>query len=190
LNIGYFGATTRIWGFNALVTAIATLRKSITQLKVLVVGAHDREACRIVRQHGLQEIFHFVGHMAPEQMPKLVSGVDLGVSLRQKKTLGLELSDFCQPLKVLEFMSCGVVVTPLGEQSRLVKEARCGIVARGFTGDDIACAIAEVWARRDQLFEMSVNGRRYACAHHGWPSVIRKIFHAYADIEPSVRIPR
>jgi len=184
-TIGYLGSTKEFLGFYQFVRAIALVRTRIPDILGLVVGTHDAKARDFVRQNKLQQVIQLKGHVPYRELPDLMRSMDLAVTLRQRNVCRLELADFYQATKLIEFMSCGipVVATPLMEQSRLITESGCGLVASGYSGELIAEAIIEMHNHRSQMQTMGINGRAYVIKYHAWPQVIAKMLEAYRELE-------
>jgi glycosyltransferase involved in cell wall biosynthesis len=184
-TVGYLGSTKRILGFYEFVKAIALLRTRIHDISGLVIGTYDEKAYDFVRRHDLRDVIHFKGHVPYRDLPRLIGTMNVALSLRQRNTSELELADFYQATKLLEFMSCGVpvVATPLMEQSRIIAEAGCGVIARGYSSEEIADAVIEIHSRQSEMPTMGLRGRAHVSEHHAWPKIIAKILEAYRELE-------
>lgn len=185
--IGYMGATNQLFGFHKLVKAASVLRK-FGNIKILVVGPITREAISLVECYNVRDMFYFTGHVQRIAVPVWLRTMDVGVSLLQRRSRNLEIGDFCQPIKVLEYMACGipVIATPSAEQSRLIRQSNAGIVSKGFSTDAIIDAIIEAYNNQQNLASMGVNGRKYVIENHDWKVVVKKALRAYIDLEPSL----
>ncbi len=78
--------------------------------------------------------------------------------------------DVALPVKLLDGMAAGrpLVVTPRTETVRLVERARCGLVARGDTPEDLAAPLLRALEDEALARRLGEAGRRAAVEHHDW----------------------
>jgi len=188
--IGYLGATRGFLGVRELIRAMSLLQREIPELRALVVGKTTRGLIELVEQEGVSSRVHFTDYVPHEKLPSLIRSMDIGVSLRQRTSQSLELADFYQPTKVLEYMACGVpvLVTPLAAQADMIQKANSGVVVRGFTAEHVADAIRSMYAHRDSLTTLGLNGRAYVVNNHSISAVVSQVAAAYCEVEPSLPV--
>lgn len=179
--VGFLGFVSLHQGFWDLLEATRLLSAKVEGVRLLAVGGGlIDEAREQARRLGIADrvVFTGPGRVPYSQVPDLVNAMDVGVSPLQPAP---RYQEYAQPLKVLEYMSCGVptVVTPLREQARLAAEGG-GAVAGGFGGEQIAEAILSlVEGGRAARREAS---RRYAVENHSVASVLERLLECYRGL--------
>jgi glycosyltransferase involved in cell wall biosynthesis len=170
-----FVGTLKPWhGLDALVDAFAALATRIPRARLVIVGDGPERAALEDRAAaaGIASRVTWTGAVAPEQMPSILAGVDIGVAPYPR------LPDFYfSPLKVLEYMAAGlpVVASRSGSLPDLVEHGVHGLLYEPSDVDGLAAAIARLAADpplRRRLGEL-------ACAKvrrdHTWRAVARRI---------------
>lgn len=183
LVVGFLGFVSIHQGFWALLDALKEISERTKGAKLLAIGGGFIQSAKAyAKRQGIDDrvVFTGPGRVPYEELPDLINAMDVAVSPLQPEP---RYHEYAQPLKVLEYMACGVptVVTPLPEQSRMVSEAGGGVVARGFGGRELAEAIMEC------IDTSGVGGRRvtlraYAVAHHSMQRVIPSLISAYREV--------
>jgi glycosyltransferase involved in cell wall biosynthesis len=184
--VGFLGFISIHQGFWEVMEAVRIVSQSVSGVKLLAIGGGFVEAARAHSERlGIADkvVFTGPGRVPYAQVPDLINAMDVAVSPLQRSPA---YQEYAQPLKVLEYMSCGipVVVTPLLEQTRLASEAGSGTVARGFSGRELAEAILESRSSQDALARRDAS-RRYVLANHSVESVVRRLIGAYAALTRS-----
>jgi glycosyltransferase involved in cell wall biosynthesis len=139
---------------------------------------------RLAEHHGLEERVHFVPSVQLEELLAETAEADVGVSL---------LEDVCEnhrlalPNKVFEYVAAGVpvVVSRLPEVRRLVEERGIGWTADASDPADIARALREALAGREEP-RLRANLRE-AARELSWASEQGRLLAVYDDLGASRR---
>ncbi|PYX98041.1 MAG: glycosyltransferase WbuB [Acidobacteria bacterium] len=117
----------------------------------------------------------FLNPVPPEQVGKLFSIALCGlVSLNESS-----ISEHTRPAKSLTAMSCGrpVVYIGSGEGSRLVKNAKAGLVLEEGDPNAVADAICRLAADPELAANLGPNGRKFVEEHLPWSLLVRRWLH-------------
>ena len=117
----------------------------------------------------------FLNPVPPEQVGKLFSIALCGlVSLNESS-----ISEHTRPAKSLTAMSCGrpVVYIGSGEGSRLVKNAKAGLVLEEGDPNAVADAICRLAADPELAANLGRNGRKFVEEHLPWSLLVRRWLH-------------
>jgi len=151
--------------FPAIIDAADRLR-DMKDIKWIILGSgrYSEWAREEVDKRGLNDTVHFVGRFAPEMMPSFFCRADVMlVSLRKSLIFSLTV-----PAKLQTYMACGrPIVTMLdGEGSRIVKEAKAGLVCGAGDSERLAGNVLDMFNMpAQQREEMGENALAY-CRRH------------------------
>ena len=108
----------------------------------------------------LSETIFFLGSYPVKEMPSFYSMADVMlVTLRDEKIFSVTV-----PLKVQTYMACGkpIISNVEGETKRVIKEAKCGFIAKPQDPKSLAKAIEEAYKSRGaELKKLGNNSRSY-----------------------------
>lgn len=165
LKILFAGNIGEAQDFNSVLKAMQLLKTRKIDIKLYIVG--DGRAynwlCEEIVKQSLSEYIVLLGRHPLEQMPSFYASVDvLLATLKNSKVFEMTI-----PGKVQTYMAAGKPILTMlsGEGSRVVEEAKCGLVAN--SGDfqqlalNIECMLSST---RNQLEKMGKNARLYARA--------------------------
>lgn len=178
--VGFLGVVSIYQGVWKLLEAAKFASREIPNLKLLIVGSGSvSDARAFSRRLDMEKNVYFTGPdtIPYSELPGYISTMDLAVSPLQPLP---RYQDYAQPLKVLEYMACGVpvVCTPLREQSRLIDEARFGKIAKGFGSIELADAIVSLYNQRDGAVGRG-SIRRYIVENYSMDAVLNDLEKAY-----------
>jgi len=94
----------------------------------------------------------------------------------------LDSLDYIIPIKVLEYMGCGIpfVATGRGEIERLAKESEAGLIVES-EPSVIAKAINSLIEDPSLRTKMGLNGRKFVEKEYNMPATISKLHRAMLD---------
>jgi glycosyltransferase involved in cell wall biosynthesis len=94
-------------------------------------------------QHGVGDRFHTAPMQPPHAVARYIAGADIGIIARESRMQNLRLS---LPNRLFQMIAARlpVVVTPLHEIARVVRERRIGLVFEEADAAGLAAAIAEI----------------------------------------------
>lgn len=172
-TIAYMGTLMPWSGVDIVIRALPKVLKSIPKAKFLIIGwksdqQYYNEILKLISSLGLGTAVEFLGEVAYDRLPSVLSGVDVGVATFPVQ----DLTNYSYPLKVVEYMAGGlpVVATNRGEMSRILDESQGGI---GINPTPKACAHAliQLLADRELFDQKSHNAIRFA-KENDWSNVL------------------
>jgi D-inositol-3-phosphate glycosyltransferase len=174
LFVGRFAPLKRV---DRLVSAVARLRSTGTDLQLMIVGGDDFGAEstqaleRTVQRLHLADGVHFAGRVEQEALPVHYSAADLLVLPSDYESFGLVL---------LEAMACGtpVAATRVGIAPALVEE---GVNGTLLEGNDIPCLVKGI-ERMIQGGCVSAERIRAAVLPYGWENVAAAVADVYVGL--------
>ncbi|KKW23560.1 MAG: Glycosyltransferase [Parcubacteria group bacterium GW2011_GWA2_51_12] len=155
-------------GIDILVLAAARLKSMIPGSKfvIQILGAGPEEAKlkRLARDIGVTSSVEFVGHVAPDDLPKYYADADVFVRPSRSEGLG---SAF------LEAMAAGlpVVGTPVGGIPDFLKEGETGLFCRSEDPADLAQKLAGLMQNDDLRSKLARNGRKLVESEYAWERI-------------------
>ena len=153
---------------------------SDNDLKLLFVGGGDKkpDLLRLVNELGFEDRVKFVGVLSHEEAMDLTSKSLIGLCAKKD----LDSLDYIIPIKVLEYMGCGIpfVATGRGEIERLAKESEAGLIVES-EPSVIAKAINSLIEDPGLRTKMGLNGRKFVEKEYNMPETVSKLYQAMLD---------
>jgi len=177
--VGFLGVVSVYQGVWKLLEAAKIALATIPTLKILIIGNGSvNESKEFAKRLGIEDRVIFTGPrpVPYSELPDYINSMDVAVSPLQPFPL---YQDYAQPLKVLEYLACGipVVVTPLREQTRLIREAGSGKVAVGYGAKQIADAIISFY--NDGKIKKKSASRDYVIKNYSTGAVLDDLQKAF-----------
>ena len=168
--------------FPAIIEAAEKLRK-VKDIKWVILGNGrcSEWARNEVEKRGLSETVHFLGRFAVETMPLFFCRADV-MLVTLKKSLVFSLT---VPAKLQAYMACArPIVTMLdGEGSRIVKEARAGLVCQAGDSDELAENVLELYEMPLQKREeMGANALEYCRKHFDRETILGELDRVLREV--------
>jgi glycosyltransferase involved in cell wall biosynthesis len=146
---------------------VAALEEGIDAAFLFVGGKEQevellREACEIQAWERSGRI-RFLNAVPRPELPSLLSGADVGMSLVPRTDVNREMS----PTKLAEYLGAGLAVLAshgVDVQEFIVNQSDAGILVN-FNVDDIHNGISFISARPDWVLEAKVRGEQFAKKH-------------------------
>lgn len=174
LTIGFVGSLKPWHDLNTVVDAVATLRRSDSLARLIIVGdgpiRQSLEARLIALD--LRDVVSLVGSVAPNEIPNWLASFQVVVAPYPP----IEPFYF-SPLKVFEYMASGlpVVASKLGQPAQIIQDGVNGLLVT--PGD--AAALAEALGRLDADPELRAAlgqaGREIVLRNHTWDKIAATI---------------
>lgn len=131
----------------------------------LIVGdGAEREKCEKLARYLRLENIIFAGEKPRNEMPTFVSRAD--VALITLKNMDLFYGVISS--KIFDYMSAEkpIIINIDGETAKIIKDARCGLIAEPENPESLAEKILELYQNEKLRGELGENGRKYAKLHY------------------------
>jgi glycosyltransferase involved in cell wall biosynthesis len=177
--VGFAGSFHGYEGLALLLEALAAVRASFPDVRLLLVGGGEDEQKlrRIVRERELDNIVHFAGRVSHEHVLEYCSLVDIFVYPR----LSLRVTELVTALKPLEAMAMErcVIGSDVGGNRELIRDGETGLLFRA--GDSTALAEALRRSLADAGLRRTVGaaGRRHVLTERSWSALVQRDLDLY-----------
>lgn len=176
LTVGFVGTLLAWQGLGLLLEAIGDLKSEGIELYLIIVGdgpeRGDLEGR--ARRFGISENVSFVGWAQWQEVPRLISGFDVGYSGQIQMQVG---KMYHSPLKMYEYMAMAkpVLASAFEDARRSLGDGETGFLFEAGDKADLKRALVRVYRSRDALPEMGRKARGEVLAHHSWAARIRAL---------------
>jgi glycosyltransferase involved in cell wall biosynthesis len=182
-TVGFVGSLKPWHGLAALVEAFALLQRQRPATRLLVVG-DGPERPRLeddLSRRGLLGAVHLAGAVSPEEVPRLLAGMDAAVAPYTKRE-----QFYFSPLKVYEYMAAGlpVVASRVGQLEELIRHGVNGLLCPPGDGAALAAALAELRTDPALRLRLGQAARATILRGHTWEAIARRILRL-ADVGPT-----
>ena len=150
--ITYVGNTSERRGLLTVIESLKTLRKTIPNIKLLIVGksSFDEVLKNETRKHGVKDLVDFIGWVKENEIPNYLSISKLGLSPLHRNIH----HDTTYANKIFQYISfgCPIVSSNVTAQSELVKRYNIGVVFEDRNVMDLTKKIIQLYSEKN-LFE-------------------------------------
>lgn len=181
--IGFVGTLKPWHGVEILIEAAAELARCNQEFRLCIVGDGPQSSAlkEEARERGLEGLVEFNGAIAPEDIPAVLSGVDIAVAPYP------DLEGFYfSPLKVMEYMAAGkaVVASRIGDIDGLVSHRVDGMLCPPGDVRALAATLEELLESADLRSAIGQRARDKAVDQLGWDRAVRRILAMAGEREP------
>lgn len=186
VTIGFVGTLKPWHGVGQLVRAVATIRGSGRDVRLLVVGDGPQRGAltEMAADLGIARSVEFTGALPPAQVLPHLHGMDIAVAPYP------HLADFYfSPLKVYEYLAAGlpVVASALGEIPEVLEHGRTGVLVPPGDVDALARALTDLADDPGERDRLGARARHAATTRHDWGVVVTTALgHAGVRWPPSI----
>jgi glycosyltransferase involved in cell wall biosynthesis len=173
-TVGFVGSLKPWHGLSVLVEAFDRLHKRHPDSRLVIIG-EGPERPRVLENlmdRGLSGAFHLTGAIPPDQVPSLLTSLDVAVAPYTQRD-----GFYFSPLKVYEYMAAGlpVVASKVGQLADLIVPGVNGLLCP--PGDPVALAASLELLRGDAALRrlLGQKARRTVVGKHTWEAVVRSI---------------
>jgi PEP-CTERM/exosortase A-associated glycosyltransferase len=183
--LGFLGSFYGYEGLDLALTALAQLKSSHPDLRLLLVGGGPQDAALKAQTAalGLQDQVIFTGRVPHAEVNRYYSLVDVLVYARHK----MRLTDLVTPLKPLEAMAQGklVLASDVGGHHELIRDGDNGFLFPAGDAKALAAAIERVLSARERWPQILQNGRHYVDHERNWRNSVSRYQQVYANAKRS-----
>ncbi|SMC75008.1 TIGR04063 family PEP-CTERM/XrtA system glycosyltransferase [Novosphingobium sp. B1] len=185
--IGFLGSFYPYEGLDDLIAAMPAIVAAVPDARLLMVGGGPAEADLRAQAAAspVAQAIRFVGRVPHHEVDRFYSLVDVVCYPRK----GMRLTDLVTPLKPLEAMAQGKLVSAsaVGGHRELIED---GVTGTLFAADDpaaLARALAGLLADRSGWNQRRDTARRFVREHHDWALNVRRYDPVYQALIPSLK---
>ena len=129
LDFVFQGHLTKAKGIGELIKVLAKIDQNYKNWKLTIIGSgpFEKELRELSQGDSLGEKVKFLGRLSNKQTLAKMVNFDVGVALYDKND---KYTQFCDPLKVKEYIACGlaVLINNVPPIAELVEKERIGLV--------------------------------------------------------------
>lgn len=175
LVIGFIGSVETYEGLDALLYALALLRKQRSDIRLLIVGDGSAlyDLQKLSRALGLSDIVRFVGRVPRKEIQRFYSVMDV---CAYPRTLD-KVCELVTPLKPYEAMAMGkaVLVSDIPALREMVVEGKTGMIFQS----ENAGSLAECLNQSHRFPELGRKARQWVVQNRDWKQLIKKYEEVY-----------
>ncbi len=187
--LGYIGSLNAYEGLDDLFTAVAELRRiaaaqqtAARSVKILIVGDGAARAALEAQavQLGLAAITHFTGRLAPADVRRYYSVIDIFV-LPRKPTQVCELVSPLKPFEAMAMERC-VVASDVAAQADIIDD---GVTGRRFAkGDvhDFARVLHDLITDPGQRYRLGTAAGQWVRTERTWDNIADRVDAVYRQL--------
>jgi glycosyltransferase involved in cell wall biosynthesis len=181
LIVGFSGQITEEKGLDTLVYAAKLLTKNNKKIKFLIIGdGPDRKKIEsLVKRHGLQKFFRFVGFLSIENLVQYCSLADICVC-PYKPMAHYNVMKIETPMKVVQYLSMGkpVIMSRVSDEN-VVSWSDGGFLIDPANPHKLAESINTLAQDKKLRYRMGKKGRSYVESNLGWNLIAEKLLKVY-----------
>nr|WP_246401228.1 glycosyltransferase family 4 protein [Jiangella mangrovi] len=180
--IGYVGGLVDHEGLDVLLDAVASLKQTRDDVRVIVVG--DGPSERTVRAQAerlrLGDIVTFTGRVPQEQVARYLSLIDIAPFPR----LPLPAGELIAPIALLESMATGraVIVSDVAVLAEVVQDGVTGRVSHQGDADDLRGVLEQLLDDPEQRRRLGSAAREWVVRERGRDAIGMAVEAAYTEI--------
>ena len=167
-------------GLDILIEAVSIVRKSIPNVKLMLVGSADPPEMRerlaiLAKEKGIDDVTVFVGFVPHDKMPYFYAAADVCVLPSKAEAFGIS---------ALEAIATGkpVVASEVGGIPEVVKNGLTGKLVKPEDSRELAEALLELLNDEQEVMKMGYNARRVAEEEFSWKVIAKKTEEVYQKI--------
>jgi PEP-CTERM/exosortase A-associated glycosyltransferase len=180
--VGFIGSFYEFEGLECLLRAMAQVRSSLPEARLVLVGAGEQEQLlpRLVRDMQLEREVVLTGRVPHADIARYYSVMDLLVypRLRNRTT---ELTTPLKPLEALA-MRKAVLGSNVGGVSEVLGDGKVGATFEAGSSEDLARAMVTLLTDVAERERLAVEGYEYARRERAWDSLVLKYRDLYSTL--------
>lgn len=180
--LGFIGSFYRYEGLELLVRALAELRNTRPELRLLLVGGgYEEENLKtLTRELGVDDLVRFTGRVPHGDVQRYYDLVDLLVYPR----LPTRLTDLVTPLKPLEAMAQGrlLMASDVGGHRELIRDGQTGWLFESGSVSALASKIQRVLCQDSVWSRVRSAGRAFVESERNWRVSVARYESVYGAV--------
>lgn len=181
LVLVYLGLLEWPRGIETAIRAIASVRTTIPDVRLLIVGSgrHERDFHSLVEQLNLKKQVQFLGWLDYAAAIRVIDESDIGLVPHH----ATESWNTTVPNKLFDYMSKGkpVIASNARPVERIVREEQCGVVFREQDSEDLARAIVTLVPKSVRTI-MGRRGRDAVARKYNWAVDEQRLYLALETV--------
>jgi glycosyltransferase involved in cell wall biosynthesis len=173
-HIGIAKSLKDIYGFPKLIEAFAKLVKEEDCVHLVIIGdGPEKERYQqMVEKHGMSQQVTFVGFVPQEELPQLLTELDLFVLPSESESFGVS---------ALEAQACGVpvIVNNVGGLPEVVKHGVTGMIMPNNEPEEIYNAMKTLLNDDHNRHQMEVNAVQFVRDNYQWDDCVQQMVDLY-----------
>jgi glycosyltransferase involved in cell wall biosynthesis len=181
-TILYIGDTGKRRGLSMVISSISLLKKSIEQIKLVIVGSStfDNQLKDQVNALGLKDYVDFEGWQDESTFPDYIAASDVCVSpLHRNKH-----HDTTYANKIFQYMSMGkpVLVSDATAQKNIVEKHYTGLAHRAEDPDDFSKKLLKLFTNPELAKAFGERGMKFVNNEFYWEKTSQKLVDLYRNL--------
>ena len=166
-------------GLDIVLSALQLIARERNDVRLIIVGdgPDRRELVRAAELRNLSSFVQFVGKVQREEVPDWIAAADIGIASKTAR-----IKSFASPLKLREYLACGipVVYTDLGGLEPSPARFGAGRVVPPDDAEAMSRAVIDLLSNGKLLEQMGVLARGFAEAELSWDRVATQLMRLVA----------
>ncbi|MGC9202021.1 MAG: glycosyltransferase family 4 protein [Thermoproteota archaeon] len=164
-------------GLDTLIEAVSIIRKSISNIKLMLVGSADppemkERLATLAKEKGIGDVTVFTDFIPHDKMPYYYAAADVCALPSRAEAFGIS---------ALEAMATGkpVVASEVGGIPEVVKNGLTGKLVKPENPKELADALLELLSDEQKIRKIGYNARRVAENEFSWEVIAKKTEEIY-----------
>ncbi len=178
----YVGETGLRRGLITAIKAIALLKQSIPNIKLVIVGKSRTDVIlhQKINDLSLSDYIDMEGWQPFEKFQSYIAAADVGISpIHRNKHHNTTFAN-----KIFQYMSFGkpILVSNSDAQEHVVRESNCGLVFEDQNANDFATQILRLYQNKKLYDELSANAKQAIETQYRWDLQARSLKKLYQEL--------
>ncbi|NLP56689.1 glycosyltransferase family 4 protein [Lutibacter sp. B1] len=178
----YVGDTGLRRGLQTAIQSISTLKNTIQQIKLVIVGSNTSDSIlkKQVEELGIQNWVDFQGWQNEKLFPSYMSASAICISPLHRNLH----HDTTYANKIFQYMSFAkpLLVSDAISQKNIVEKANSGLVHIAEDSTDFSAKVLELYQNKDLQHRLGVNGKHFIDTEFYWEKTSEKLIDLYTNL--------
>jgi len=181
----YHGQLGRARDLATMIRAVRRAAEQVPNLKLLLLGpifgaAYRPQLIQMIEREGAQTHVELLDPVPHPAVPTYLALAEAGLVVLP----ALSVFQYSLPIKLFEYMSCGlpVIGSRLPALEEIVRRAGCGILVEPSDAASLAEAITSLLTHPEEAIEMGHRGAAAVRDTFNWHRMEQRLFDVYSDL--------